>query len=94
MEAITTVVNWIVNTAGVNVMMPIIIFVLAMLFRAPLGKSIRAAISVGVGFTGLNLILGLLVGALSPATQAMAERFWIGPPNTRPRVARGSCNQL
>jgi PTS system galactitol-specific IIC component len=80
MEAITTVVDWIVNTAGVSVMMPIIIFVLAMVFRAPLGKSIRAAISVGVGFTGLNLILGLLVGALSPATQAMAERFGLALP--------------
>jgi PTS system galactitol-specific IIC component len=80
MELITTLVSWIVNTAGISVMMPIIIFLLAIGFRAPLGKSIRAAISVGIGFTGLNLVLGLLIGALAPATEAMSHRFGLALP--------------
>ncbi|MFP4330487.1 MAG: PTS galactitol transporter subunit IIC [Spirochaetaceae bacterium] len=62
---------------GASVFLPVVIFFLALAFGAKPGKSIRAALMVGVGFVGINLIIGLLVNNLGPAAQAMVERFGI-----------------
>lgn len=74
-QIINAVMNWIVQTAGVAVMMPIILFLLGLLFGAPVGRSFRAGLRVGIGFTGLFLVLGMLINGLSPAVQAMSKRF-------------------
>lgn len=43
---------------------------------ADFGKSLRAGLTVGVGFIGLNLVINSLLGTtLSPAVQQMIERF-------------------
>lgn len=75
MSAVTAFLSWVINQAGAAVMMPVIIFLLGLIFGARPGRSFRAAVSIGVGFTGLFLVLGMLIGALAPATQAMSKRF-------------------
>ena len=72
---INALMSWIVQTAGVAVMMPIILFLLGLLFGASPGRSFRAGLRVGIGFTGLFLVLGMLINGLSPAVQAMSKRF-------------------
>ena len=62
---------------GASVFLPIIIFILAVAFGAKAGKSLRAALMVGVGFVGIGLIIGLLVNNLGPAAQSMVKRFGI-----------------
>ncbi|MBE3558127.1 MAG: PTS galactitol transporter subunit IIC [Ktedonobacteraceae bacterium] len=62
---------------GPSVMMPIIIFILCMVFRMPFGRSIRAAIIIGIGFIAINLVIGLMVNTLGPATQAMVQNIGI-----------------
>jgi len=74
-QAIHAFMNWIVQVAGVSVMMPIILFLLGLLFGAPPGRSFRAGLRVGIGFTGLFLVLGMLINGLGPAVQAMSKRF-------------------
>lgn len=62
-----------IQSLGVAVMMPIIIFILALCFRVKPGAAIRAGLTVGVAFIGLNLVIGLFGDNLGPAVQHIAE---------------------
>ncbi len=62
---------------GPSVMMPIIIFALSMAFRMPVAKGLRSALLIGIGFVAINLVIGLLVGALGPASQAMVHNLGV-----------------
>jgi PTS system galactitol-specific IIC component len=73
MATIQTIVQFFLDL-GASVFLPVIIFILALIFGAKPGKSIRAALMVGVGFVGINLVLGLLVNNMGPAAKAMVER--------------------
>lgn len=65
-----------VQGLGVSVVMPIVITILGCVMGAGFGKSLRAGLTVGVGFIGLNLVINSLLGvSLAPAVQQMVERF-------------------
>lgn len=64
-----------IQSLGVSVMMPIIIFVLALCFRVKASDAIRAGLTVGVAFIGLNLVIGLLGDNLGTAVQHIAEIY-------------------
>ena len=75
MDAVISVFQFI-QGLGVAVVMPIIIFILGLCFKTGVGKSLRAGLTVGVGFIGLNLVINSLLGtSLSPAVQEMVSRF-------------------
>lgn len=76
MEAIGSSVQFFLDL-GPSVFLPVLIFLLSIAFGAQAGRSLRAALMVGVGLVGINLIIGLLVSSLGPASQAMVERFGI-----------------
>jgi len=66
-----------ISGLGVSVMMPIVLTILGCCFGAGFGKSLRAGLTVGIGFIGLNLVINSLLGttlSLS-AVQVMVERF-------------------
>ena len=44
-----------ISDMGATVMMPIIICVMGCILGAGFGKSLRAGLTVGIGFIGLNL---------------------------------------
>lgn len=60
---------------GATVMMPIIICIFGILLGTQKGKALRAGLTVGVGFIGLNLVIGALSSNLGPAVQQMITRF-------------------
>ncbi|MDY2777292.1 MAG: PTS transporter subunit IIC [Collinsella sp.] len=61
---------------GVSVMMPIIITIIGTVLGAGFSKSLKAGLTVGVGFIGLNLIINSLLGVnLAPAVETMVTRF-------------------
>jgi PTS system galactitol-specific IIC component len=64
-----------ISDLGATVMMPIIICIMGVLLGAGFGKSLRAGLTVGIGFIGLNLVTGLMGDNLAPAVTQMAERF-------------------
>lgn len=74
MEAILGVFQFISNM-GATVMMPIIICLMGCILKAGFGKSLRAGLTVGIGFIGLNLVTGMLGNYLAPAVAAMADKF-------------------
>ncbi|GLC87152.1 PTS galactitol transporter subunit IIC [Lysinibacillus piscis] len=58
---------------GPSIMLPIIMLGFGLLLKQGFNKSFRAALTIGIGFIGINLVIGLLMDALGPATQAMVE---------------------
>lgn len=74
MDTLTNIVQGILNM-GSSVVLPIIIFILAMIFRVTLRKAIISGLTVGIGMLGISLVLGLLSDNVGPSAQAMVERF-------------------
>ena len=75
MDAILSVFSFI-QGLGVSVMMPILLTILGCAFGAGFGKSLRAGLTVGIGFIGLNLVINSLLGTtLAPAASDMVSRF-------------------
>lgn len=68
------IINYIVGL-GASVMMPIIITLIGLVMGAKFGKAFRAGLTVGVGFIGLNLVIGLLGDNLGPAVQQMVANY-------------------
>jgi PTS system galactitol-specific IIC component len=60
---------------GPSVMMPIIFIILALIFGVKLGKAFKSGMLVGIGFVGINLVIGLLLDSLGPAAQTMVQKF-------------------
>jgi len=60
---------------GPAVMMPVIFFILALLFGVKCGRAFKAGMLVGIGFVGIGLVIGLLLESLGPATVAMVQKF-------------------
>lgn len=67
-------INFILDL-GASVMMPIIITILGLIFKQKFSKAFRSGLTVGIGFVGIFMIVGMLVSNLSPATQAMVENW-------------------
>ena len=74
MNIILDFFGWI-QGLGANVMMPIIIAIIGICMGAGVGKSIRAGLTVGVGFIGLNLVLGIFGSYVAPAAEAMIANW-------------------
>lgn len=68
------VINWLLD-AGPTVFLPLLLFVFGLLLRIKPGKAFKSSLMVGIGFTGLNLVIGLLTDNLGPAAQAMVKNF-------------------
>lgn len=60
---------------GPTVILPLAMFIIALFFKVPIAKALRSAITIGIGFVGVNLVIGLLSDSLGVAAQQMVERF-------------------
>ena len=68
---IATILKQIVDTLGATVLLPLFIFIFALVLQAPVGRAFRSAVIIGVAFVGINLVIGLMWGALSGVSQAL-----------------------
>lgn len=68
------IIKWLLN-AGPTVFLPMLLFVFALILRIKPGKAFKTALTVGIGFIGLNLVINLLTNSLGPAAQAMVKNF-------------------
>lgn len=69
---IKDVVDFVLDL-GPSIMLPIIMLAFGLILKQGFNKSFRAALTIGIGFVGINLVIGLLMEALGPATQAMVK---------------------
>lgn len=74
MDGLMNIVQGILGV-GASVMLPIIIFIVGLVFRVPPKKAIISGITVGIGMIGINLVINLLTTSVGPAAQAMVARF-------------------
>ncbi|MBC8536665.1 PTS galactitol transporter subunit IIC [Feifania hominis] len=65
---------------GSNVMVPLTIMIIALIFRLNWVKAIKAGLTVGVGFIGMNLILNILWDFMIPVSDILLERFGLNRP--------------
>lgn len=62
---------------GATVILPVAIFIIGLGFGQSPAKAFRSGLTIGVGFTGIFLVVGLLCDNLGPAAQAMIKNFGI-----------------
>ena len=70
------ILNYILNMGG-SVVMPMIITIIGLIFGQKFSKALRSGMTIGIGLIGINLVVGLMGDNVSPAAQAMVERFGI-----------------
>lgn len=68
------VIKWLLD-AGPTVFLPLLLFIFGLALRIKPGKAFKSTLMVGIGFTGLNLVIKLLTDNLGPAAQAMVKNF-------------------
>jgi len=61
----------VVDGLGATVLLPIVIFVIALILGAKPGRAFRAGVMIGVAFIGINLVIGLMWTSLSDVSHAM-----------------------
>lgn len=52
---------------GAAVMLPIVMTILGLIFRMKIGKALKAGLMIGIGFTGLQVIISLMMTTVEPA---------------------------
>lgn len=67
-------IDYVLSLGG-TIFVPLVLIIVGLLFRLSFLKSIKSAATVGVGFLGLGLVVSLIDKYLSPAVQAMVDRF-------------------
>lgn len=76
MSVIQEALQWFIGLDS-TVFLPIIIFIIGVVFGLKPSKAIISGITVGIGSIGLNLVLNLLSGSLGTAIQLMGEKYGV-----------------
>lgn len=71
-DAVGDAVQYVLDL-GPAVMMPIIMILFALMLRQGLSRSLRAGLTIGVGFIGIGLVVKLLVDAVGPQAMSFSE---------------------
>ncbi|KXF78574.1 DNA mismatch repair protein MutT [Paramesorhizobium deserti] len=77
MDALLAGLKGAVDTLGATVLLPIVIFIIALVLGAKAGRAFRAAVTIGVAFIAINLVLGLMLNSISDVAQAIVRNTGI-----------------
>ncbi|MBN9255802.1 MULTISPECIES: PTS transporter subunit IIC [unclassified Mesorhizobium] len=77
MDTFLTGLKSAVDTLGPTVLLPIVIFIIALVLGAKAGRAFRAAVTIGVAFIGINLVLGLMLGSIGDVAKAIVTNTGI-----------------
>ena len=69
-----------VLSMGPTVMLPIVIFIMAMCLGVKISRALRSSLTIGMGFVGIFLVFSLLVDSLGPAALDMVHQTGINLP--------------
>lgn len=73
MEFLGSVINYVLNL-GAPVFVPFIMLIAGLIVRMKFKDAASAAITLGVAFVGMSMLIGFMVGAIGAAAQTMMER--------------------
>ncbi|MBN9237198.1 MULTISPECIES: PTS galactitol transporter subunit IIC [Phyllobacteriaceae] len=77
MDSFLTGLKAAVDTLGATVLLPIVIFIIAVVLGAKVGRAFRAAVTIGVAFIGINLVLGLMLNSIGDVAKAIVTNTGI-----------------
>lgn len=72
--------NEVIQGLGVEVLLPVIILAIALLFRVDFGQAVKSALLIGVGFVGIFLVIGLFGENIGPLAEQMVAVTGIDLP--------------
>lgn len=76
MDILKEVVNYVLGL-GAPVFVPIIMLIVGLAARMKFRDAFSAALTLGIAFTGMTLVINFMTGSISPAAQALSERTGI-----------------
>jgi galactitol PTS system EIIC component len=76
MDLLKTIFSYILDL-GASVFVPAVMLLIGIFVKMKFKNALSAAITLGVAFLGMNLVIGFMLDALTPAAQALAERTGI-----------------
>ena len=77
MQEVLAAISKFITDLGPSVVLPVIITLFGLALGLSFARAFRAGVTIGVGFIGINLVIGLLGGQVGPAAQAMATNFGV-----------------
>ena len=77
--AFLEVLKSILDTLGSVVIVPVMIFIIALFMRVPVKKAFISGLSIGIGLEGFNLLIGSFSGVIAPVVQRMVDVSGINP---------------
>ena len=72
-NVIKEVFGWI-NSLGATVMLPFALFLIGLAFKVKAGQAFVNALKVGIGFFGLNVMIGVVASNIGPLASAIVQR--------------------
>lgn len=79
MEALSAAVNWVVGL-GAAVFLPMVMFVIGLIFGMKPGKAFKAGVMLGIAFTAISAInSALLSGTIAPRSPDGYGELWHRP---------------
>lgn len=79
MDILQNSIQWILNL-GAGIFVPLLIFILGLIVGMKVRRAFMSAITLGVAFTGMNLVIGFISSAVQPASEALAVNTGITLP--------------
>jgi PTS system galactitol-specific IIC component len=76
MEALIKAINYILGFQA-YVMLPIIIFILAIVFGIKIKEALKASLTIGIGFIGIFTMFNFFISVVGPALEALIKRTGI-----------------
>lgn len=71
MDMLLATLKSVVDQLGATVLLPIVIFIIALVLGSKPARAFRAGVTIGVAFIGINLVIGLMWTSLSDVAQAI-----------------------
>ena len=79
MDVLLSVVQYILGF-GAAVFVPLIMLIIGLLCKMKFSDAFVAALTLGVGFTGMNMLINFMTEAITPAAQGLATATGISLP--------------
>tara|TARA_R110002020_G_scaffold152794_6_gene331074 strand:+ start:12211 stop:13650 length:1440 start_codon:yes stop_codon:yes gene_type:complete len=76
-EDILTNITSYLTALGASVTLPILITIFGMILGQKFSQALRAGVLIGIGFIGINLVIGLMASTVGPAAQALATNLGV-----------------
>jgi len=79
MQVFQDIINYILGL-GSAIFVPLIILILGLVAGMKFKKAFMSAITLGIAFTGMSMVIGFMSNAVSPASEALAKNTGLNLP--------------